>query len=234
MNYRLYPIDGPVPSPLAGCLKEPSPYRFNLEKARRLLEEAGYPGGIDQKTGRRLELTIELGSATANTRQSMELMADMYQKIGIVLKAQYNTWPAFIDKMNRRQAQLFQLGWVADYPDAENFLQLFYSKNESPGPNHANYRSAEFDRLYESIRTLQDTPERTEKYEDMANIIVEDCPWIFMYQPMRFALKHAWIENYLPHDFPYGMGKYHRSNDAARQEWTRSFDEKKLNMSGKE
>lgn len=234
MNYRLHPIEGPVPSPLAGCLKEPSPYRFNLEKARRLLAEAGYPGGIDQKTGRRLELAIELGGASTNARQSMELMADMYQKIGIVLKAQYNTWPAFIDKMNRRQAQLFQLGWVADYPDAENFLQLFYSKNESPGPNHANYRNAEFDRLYESIRTLQDTPERTEKYEAMASIIVEDSPWIFMYQPMSFALRHAWIENYLPHDFPYGMGKYHRSNDAARREWIRSLGGKKLNMSGKE
>ena len=234
MNYRLHPIEGPVPSPLAGCLKEPSPYRFDLEKARRLLAEAGYPGGIDQKTGRRLELAIELGGASTNARQSMELMADMYQKIGIVLKAQYNTWPAFIDKMNRRQAQLFQLGWVADYPDAENFLQLFYSKNESPGPNHANYRNAEFDRLYESIRTLQDTPERTEKYEAMANIIVEDSPWIFMSQPMSFALKHAWIENYLPHDFPYGMGKYHRSNDAARREWIRSLGGKKLNMSGRE
>jgi ABC-type transport system substrate-binding protein len=234
MNYRLHPIAGPVPEPLAGSLKEPSPYRFNLEKARRLLAEAGYPGGIDQKTGRRLELAIELGGASTNARQSMELMADMYQKIGIVLKAQYNTWPAFIDKMNRRQSQLFQLGWVADYPDAENFLQLFYSKNESPGPNHANYRNAEFDRLYESIRTLQDTPGRTEKYEAMAHIIVEDCPWIFMYQPMSFALKHAWIENYLPHDFPYGMGKYHRSNDAARQEWNRSLGGKKLNMSGQE
>jgi len=234
MNYRLHPIGGPVPEPLAGSLKEPSPYRFNLEKARRLLAEAGYPDGIDQQTGRRLELSIELGSAAANTRQSMELMADMYQKIGIVLKASYNTWPAFIEKMNRRQSQLFQLAWVADYPDAENFLQLFYSKNESPGPNHSNYRNAEIDRLYEAIRTLQDSPERTAKYEAMAHIIVEDCPWIFMYQPMSFALKHDWVENYEPHDFPYGMGKYHRANDTARREWKSAQDGNKLNMSGQE
>jgi ABC-type transport system substrate-binding protein len=234
LNYRVYPLQGPVPEPLTGSLKTPSPYRFNLEKAERLLAEAGYPGGIDSTTGRRLELTIELGSATANTRQSMELLADMFQKVGIVLKAQYNTWPAFIEKMNRRQAQLFQLGWVADYPDAENFLQLFYSKNESPGPNHSNYRNARFDALYEQIRTMQDSPERTALYEEMANIIVEDCPWIFMYQPMDFGLVHSWVENYVPHDFPYGMGKYRRVNEAARREWIDRYGDSKMDMSGRE
>ena len=234
MNYRLYPLKGPIPEPLAGSLKTPSPYELNLEKAKALLVEAGYPEGIDSATGRRLELTMELGSATANTRQMMELMADMYQKVGIVLKAQYNTWPAFIEKMNRRQAQMFQLGWVADYPDAENFLQLFYSKNESPGPNHSNYRNAEIDKLYEQIRTLQDTPERTEIYETMAGIIVEDCPWIFLYQPMSYALKQSWLENYVPHDFPYGMGKYRRINNAMRDEWRSSYGEQRLDMTGQD
>ncbi|MEN7973613.1 MAG: ABC transporter substrate-binding protein [Verrucomicrobiota bacterium] len=234
MNYRLHPIGGPVPQPLAGSLTEPSPYAFNLDKARQLLVEAGYSGGKDPKTGKRLVLTMELGSADSNTRQSMELMADMYQKIGIVLKASYNTWPAFIEKMNRRQAQMFRLGWVADYPDAENFLQLFYSKNESPGPNHANYRNAEIDRMYEEIRTMQDTPKRTAIYEKMAGIIIEDCPWIFMYQPMSYALKHSWIENYVSHDFPYGMGKYLRINNSVREAWFESYGETKLDMFLKE
>jgi ABC-type transport system substrate-binding protein len=232
MNNRLYPIGGPVPEPLAGCLKEPSPYAFNLGKARELLIEAGYPEGIDSATGRRLELTMELGSASANARQMMELMADMYQKIGVVLKASYNTWPAFIEKMNRRQAQMFQLGWVADYPDAENFMQLFYSKNESPGPNHANYRNAEIDRMYEQIRTMLDSPERTAIYEKMAGIIVEDCPWIFLYQPMDFGLIHSWVENYVSHAFPYGMGKYRRLNPEIYRQWVESYGDEKLDMKG--
>ncbi|MDF7798210.1 ABC transporter substrate-binding protein [Pontiellaceae bacterium B1224] len=234
MNYRLHPLGGPIPQPLAGSLKKPSPYAFNLEKAKQLLVEAGYPEGIDPETGKRLELAIELGSADSNTRQRMELMADMYQKIGIVLKASYNTWPAFIEKMNRRQGQMFQLGWVADYPDAENFLQLFYSKNESPGPNHSNYRNAEIDKMYEQIRTMQDTPERTAIYEEMAEIIVEDSPWIYLFQPMSYALKHSWLENYIPHDFPYGMGKYRRVNTETREHWFDSYDDTKLDMTGRE
>jgi ABC-type transport system substrate-binding protein len=234
MNNRLYPIGGPIPQPLAGSLDEPSPYSFNLAKARQLLVEAGYPEGIDPATGRRLELTMELGGAEANTRQMMELMADMYRKIGIVLKASYNTWPSFIEKMNRRQAQLFQLGWVADYPDAEKFLQLFYSKNESPGPNHANYRNEPFDRMYEKIRIMQDSPERTELYKQMAEIVIEDCPWIFLYQPMDFGLTHSWVENYVSHAFPYGMGKYRRINPAVREAWFKKYGESKLNITGRD
>ncbi|VGO14600.1 Periplasmic oligopeptide-binding protein [Pontiella desulfatans] len=234
MNNRLYPLNGPIPTPLAGNLTEPSPYLFNLEKAAKLLAEAGYPEGIDSKTGRRLELVIELGSADTNTRQSMELMADMYQKIGVVLKTNYNTWPAFIEKLNRRQAQLFRLAWVADYPDAENFLALFYSKNASPGPNHANYRNAEIDRMYEQIRVMPDSPERTAIYEKMAKIIVEEAPWVFQYQPMSFAVKHSWIENYVSHDYPYGMGRFRRVNTATRSEWMKSYGKDKLDMAGQE
>jgi ABC-type transport system substrate-binding protein len=234
MNYRLHPIGGPIPQPLAGSLDKPSPYAFNLEKAKRLLNEAGYPDGIDPKTGKRLVITMELGSADSNTRQSMELMADMYQKIGIVMKASYNTWPSFIEKMNRRQAQMFRLGWVADYPDAENFLQLFYSKNESPGPNHANYRNAEFDLLYEKIRVMQDTPERTALYIQMADIVIEDSPWIFLFQPMSYALKHSWFENYCSHDFPYGMGVYRRVNNEVKQQWLNSYGDTKLDLRGQD
>ena len=210
MNYRLHPINGPIPQPLNGSLSEPSPYVFNVVRARELMVEAGYPEGIDANTGERLELVIEMGSATGNTRQMMELMSDMFRRIGVNLKVSYNTWPAFIEKMNRRQAQLFQLGWVADYPDAENFLQLFYSKNESPGPNHANYKNEEFDRLYEMIQTMPDTEERTKWVDQMVEIVVEDAPWIFLYQPMSFGLIQDWVKNYTPHAFPYGMGKYRR------------------------
>lgn len=233
-NYRIFPMQSPVPSQLDGSLKEPSPFRFNLEKAKGLLAEAGYVDGKDPKTGRRLELTIELGSADSNTRQSIALLADMFDEIGVMLKPSYNTWPAFIGKMNRRQAQMFRLGWVADYPDAENFLQLFYSKNESPGPNHANYRNPKFDVLYEKVRGMLDSPERTKLYEEMSEMVVEDCPWIFLYQPMSFALKHSWLENYVSHDFPYGMGKYRRLDPTVRADWRTKYSKQRMNISGGE
>lgn len=222
-NGRITPVYGPVPNPLAGFKPEPTAYSYDLEKAKTLLAEAGYPDGIDPETGRRLELTLELGSAAGDTRQTIDLLIDMYDQIGIVLKASYNNWPTFLDKMDRRQGQLFQLGWVADYPDPENFLQLFYSDNVSPGPNHSNYVNPEFDKLYDRMRTLLPGDEKDSLCEQMADLIVDDCPWIFMHQPMSYALVHDWLKNYKPHDFPYGMVKYRRSDNALWNEWKAKY-----------
>jgi ABC-type transport system substrate-binding protein len=221
-NGRVAPVYGPLPDPLAGFKPEPTTYSFNLEKAKQLLAEAGYPEGIDSVTGRRLEVTLELGGATPDIRQVVDLMAGMFDKIGIVLKASYNNWPAFLDKMDRRQGQLFQLGWVADYPDPENFLQLFCGANASPGPNHSNYVNPEFDKLYDQLRTLLPGPEKDRLCEQMADIIIDDCPWIYMYQPMEFAVLHDWLKNFSLHDFPYTMVKYRRIDNAAWENWKRA------------
>ena len=222
-NGRITPVYGPVPDPLAGFKPEPTAYSYNLEKAKQLLAEAGYPDGIDPETGRRLELTLELGSAAGDTRQRIDLLVDMFEKAGIVLRASYNNWPTFLDKMDRRQAQLFQLGWVADYPDPENFLQLFHSDNVSPGPNHANYANPEFDKLYEKMRVMLPGKEKDRLCEQMADIVIEDCPWIFMHQPMSYALIHNWLKNYKSHDFPYGMVKYRRADNELWDEWKAEY-----------
>ena len=227
MNNRLYPIYGPIPEPLSGFKKDRSPYCHNIEKAKQLLIEAGYPNGIDPNTGKRLKLTIEIGSnGVGDTKQMLDLMCDMFDKIGINLQPSYNTWPSFIEKLNRRQAQLYQLGWVADYPDPENFLQLFYSKNESPGPNHSNYANLEFDLLYDKIKIMHDTPERTIILNKMSDIIIDDSPWIFLYQPLNFSLIHEWVKNYEYHAFPYGMGKYRKINPEIKKAWMDSHKSK--------
>jgi len=223
-NQRVIRPRGPIPEGVAGYSDQPPRFPFDLQRARRLMEEAGYPEGIDPRTGRRLKLTLELGSAESpEIRQQAELFADFMDAIGIVIELSYNNWPTFLDKMDRRQAQMFSLGWVADYPDAENFLQLFYGPNSSPGPNHANYQNDAFDALYEKVRVMHHSPERTRLYRRMAEIVVEDCSWIFTSQVLSFGLHHSWIQNYKPHDFPYGMVKYYKVDVAKRQAWNRRF-----------
>lgn len=209
---------GPIPPGVAGYRDMESPFAFNLEKAKQLLAEAGYPGGVDPKTGESLELEISIGTApTSEMRQSVELFSSHMDKIGITIKSDYSNWPTFLDKLDRRQVQLYRLGWIADYPDAENFLQLFYGPNSSPGPNHSNYSNPEFDVLYEKVRVMQDSPARTKLYQDMAALVIEDCPWIFLHMPLSTVLTHDFVGNYKPHDFPYGMVKYRTIDQVKRK-----------------
>ena len=213
-NGRVRRALGPIPSALPGYEPDHMPFPFDLERARRLLAEAGYPEGRDPATGRRLELTLELGRADdQELRQSAELLTAFLARIGIVLRLNFNNGPAFYDKLERRQAQLFYLSWIGDYPDAENFLQCFFGPNASPGSNRANYRNAEFDRLFEMARVLEDSPERTELYRRMARIVIADCPWLFMSEPMIYTLHHDRVANRKPHLFSYGMEKYYRLRD---------------------
>ena len=204
------PSTGPVPPNVAGRLEEPFKYAFDLGKAKALLAEAGYPGGIDPSTGRRLQLTLELGQTDQETRESAELTAAFFDKLGIVLAPSFNNWPAFLQKVRNKEAQMFQIGWIADYPDAENFLQLFYGPNASPSCNRVNYANPAFDALYDAaVRTLDDET-RFGLYRDMQAIIREDCPWVFLYHRRETLLLHDRIRNFQPHDFPYGMEKHYR------------------------
>lgn len=202
---RIAEAGGPVPPAVAGALPaETFAYRFDLEKAKRLMVEAGYPGGIDPKTGRRLVLTLSIGRASQDSRESGELMASFYERIGVKLEFRFHTWDAFLKAVNEKRVQLYRMGWVGDYPDAENFLQLFHSRNVSPGPNHSNYVSAEFDREYDAAMEEVSEEARLGRWRRCQEILREDCPWIFTNFSKASALVHARVGGYVAGDFPYG------------------------------
>ena len=199
MNGRVVPTDGPVPPGIEGRLETPFAYSYDAEKAKRALAEAGYAGGMDPATGRRLHLEISIGRATQDAREMAELMAAFYARVGIELEARYMTWDAFLTAVNEGRTQMFNLGWISDYPDPENFLQLFHSRNLSPGANHGSYVNPDFDRAFDAL-----------DWKKAQEIIREDCPWIFLHSPKVHSLVWNRVENYSPTDFPYGIEKHLR------------------------
>ena len=199
LNHRIMPSDGPLPPSIDGRLETPFAYAYNPEKAKKLLAEAGYPGGINPATGRRLHLEITYGRATQDAREMAELMASFYDRVGIELEAKYMTWDAFLTAVNEGRTQMFNLGWIGDYPDPENFLQLFHSKNVSPGANHGCYVNPQFDRAYDMM-----------DWRRAQEIVREDCPWIFLYSPKTYCLIWDRVENFRPSDFAYGIEKHLR------------------------
>lgn len=213
-NGRVIRSDGPVPPGTAGRLEGAFPYAYDLDRARRLLREAGYPEGVDPKTGRRLELTLDLGRTSQDMRETTELLVAFWARAGIALKPQFHNWPTFLRRVSNRQSQLFRLGWTGDYPDAENFLKIFVSANASPGPNRANYASPAFDRAYEAACAAADEGERSRRWAEAQARVREDCPWVFLHFQKAYSLCGPRVRDYRPSDFPYGTEKYLRAAPA--------------------
>lgn len=205
---RTVQADGPVPPGVDGKLSAPFKYAFDLDLARRLMKEAGYADGIDPQTGRRLVLTLSFGRASTGSREMGELLASFYEKIGVKLELSFQTWDAFLKAVNEGRVQIYNMGWVGDYPDAENFLQLFYSKNVSPGPNHSYYVNAEYDREYDAAMSASSSEERNRHWAACQEMIREDCPWIFSHFGKANSLVRPRVGNYVPSDFPYGQEAY--------------------------
>jgi ABC-type transport system substrate-binding protein len=212
-NGRAISAQGPIPPGMNGydpALK--NPYKvFNVAKAKELLKKAGYPDG------KGLPPLEFLSLADTNTRQMTEYFQKSLEAIGIKLKVQTYSWPEFQASIKNKKGQLWGYAWQGDYPDAENFLQMFYGKNISPGANDSNYVNPEYDRLYEKALTLPDSPARTALYKKMAAIVMEDTPWVFGLHRLNYTLKYKWVKDYRYHEFPYGMSKYYRIDTALRK-----------------
>lgn len=208
----------PVPPGVPGRLETPFAYSHNEAKAVELLEKAGYNVStdpatgrrqtIDPATGRRLSLTYTLGRAAQQDREEAEFLKSFYDKVGIDLELKFMTWTSFLQAVDEGRVQLFRMGWAGDYPDAENFMQIFLRKNLPPGPNHTAYSNPAFDEIYDKALLARTPAEREALWLAAQEIIREDCPWVFLYHPKRFSLVSPQLENYLPGDFSYGMEKY--------------------------
>ncbi|MBL8459451.1 MAG: ABC transporter substrate-binding protein, partial [Zoogloea sp.] len=125
------------------------PRRKSVEEARRLLSEAGYPGGRDAKTGEPLVVNLDTTGSGMGDKSTVDWLSKQFRKLDVQLVVRATDYNRFQDKIRKGNAQLFYWGWNADYPDPENFLFLLYGaqgKVKSQGENAANYENAEYDR----------------------------------------------------------------------------------------
>ena len=218
----LIPAAGPVPQGVAGFVPAEKAETPDESEVRKLFEEAGFPDGMDPVTGEPLQFTFDQAGSTANHRQMGELAAADWAKYGVQISSQLNSRPRFSDKLRRGKFQLFRYSWIGDYPDAANFLQLFYSGNIG-SCNYCGFADAEFDRLYEKALTMKDCPERTELYLKMVQILDRQCVWIYEGFPVSGVLRYNWLQNSVPHDFGFTRWKYLSVDVRERSGRRRSF-----------
>ncbi|MGB5473005.1 MAG: ABC transporter substrate-binding protein [Gammaproteobacteria bacterium] len=204
------------------------PRRKPIEVARRLLAEAGYPEGRDINTGKPLVLNFDTASTGPDAKARLDWLAKQFAKLNLQLVIRGTDYNRFQDKMLKGTAQIFQWGWNADYPDPENFLFLLYGPNSKVGlngENAANYNNAEFDRLFDQVKNMDNTPQRAELITRMMDIARHDVPWVWGYFPKQFSLHHAWYKNAKPNLMANNSMKYRRIDPALRArmqaEWNR-------------
>jgi ABC-type transport system substrate-binding protein len=203
--------------------------RRPIEDARRLMSEAGYPDGRDAQSGRPLVINYDYYALpTPERKAEIDWMVRQFAKLGIQLEVRATDNNQFQDKVRNGKHQVFWLGWLADYPDAENFLFLLYGPNgktRSDGENTANYESARFDQLFTRLRLLDDGPEKQQVIDEMVQIVQQDAPWSFGYFPWASSASQRWLHNTRPTTLIRDPGRYMRLDVAdrvqAQAEWNR-------------
>ncbi len=205
------------------------PVRRSIEEARQLLADAGYPNGRDAVTGRPLVLNYDFQRAvTPEIKTENDWMVRQFAKIGVQLEVRATDFNQFQDKTLKGKHQIFWAGWLADYPDAENFLFLLYgpnAKSKTNGENIANYENPEYDKLYRELQTLDDGPKKQEVIDKMVAMVQQDAPWSFGYFPWGGLAFQQWVHNGKPSILIRDMAKYYRVDPAVRvakqAEWNR-------------
>lgn len=169
--------------------KEVVGYSYNPEKAKKLLAEAGFPEGKNMP-----EIVL---SATTTTRNLIEFIQGELGKIGIKSRVEITQRASLRELIAKNGVNFFRGTWIADYPDGENYLSVFYSKNKIPfGPNYTGFNNKEFDALFEKSYTAINDEERFKLYRQMDNIVMSEAPVVVLYYDKLVNLYQNNISGY--------------------------------------
>ncbi|MCA9319201.1 MAG: hypothetical protein KDB53_00630 [Planctomycetes bacterium] len=188
------PANHPVPPSIPMALPKPSPDwsygKADLEQARRLLAEAGYPEGEGLP-----EFVLDSPGDNRLSKLESAYLKKAWSKIGVKIQERLNG--DFADFQTRSRNGLLEISinyWFADYPDAENFWVMLSSSAvprpdaTTDTPNIGFYDNPDFDRLWERSGRLAPGPERGKIYATMIDLVQEDCPWLFLAHQEKISL----------------------------------------------
>lgn len=164
-------------------------YEYNPSKTAALLAEAGFPGGIGLP-----EIRLSTIPVYANLAA---FIASELEQSGIKVKIETSTKSVLLDLTAHSKAQFFRGSWIADYPDAENFLGVFYGKNPAP-PNYTRFRNEAFDALYEKASGEMNDSVRYGYYRKMDQLIMDEAPVVPLWYDMALHLVQPDVSHFRP------------------------------------
>jgi peptide/nickel transport system substrate-binding protein/oligopeptide transport system substrate-binding protein len=182
-----YPANGILPPSMPGYNPDLKGYTYDPEKAKQLLEEAGYKDGF--------ETTLQVNQNVRHKAIAEAVQAQVAE-LGIKLNIHIVDWGVHLDTVDRGEPEMFRMGWTVDYLDPDNFLYVnLHSGNFGAKGNHSYYSNLEADKLMEEGRVETDTDKRMEIYKKVEQIVVEDAPWIFLFYYYNNIATQKWVHN---------------------------------------
>jgi peptide/nickel transport system substrate-binding protein len=176
---------GFIPKGMPGYSETFEGYVYKPDLSRKLLAEAGYPDGKGLP-----EITL---TTTTDYLDLCEFIQHELTQFGIHLKIEVSDGATFRSIVANSKLQFFRSSWIADYPDAENYLSLFYSPNQSPhGSNYTHFQNTTFDRLYQQAVIEPDDKKRMQLYQEMNQIVLSEAPIVPLFYDIavRFSQKN--------------------------------------------
>lgn len=181
------PTDGILPPGMPGYNENLKGLKYDVARAKELLAQSKYAGKMP-------EVTVYVTGAGGSPARAVTAIQEMWkQNLGVQVQIQQMEWATYLNDLKRRRFQAFGItsGWIADYADPQNFLDiLFHSKSFE---NHTNYANPELDKILEEARVERDNAKRLKLYQQAEQIIVNDAPVI----PLHNTKEHWLVKPYI-------------------------------------
>ena len=187
------PAKGILPPGFPAYSPDLKGYEYNPEKARQLLRESTY--GEDMENFPLIILTVS-GGFGASVGLDLEVITESWrEELGIAVEFQQTEFATYLQDLHKRRFQMFEISWIADYPDPENFLDLlFHSESNN---NHTQYANTQVDELLVRARTETDLETRYDLYRQAEELVVAEAPWIPLWHSgEQYVLVKPRVKNY--------------------------------------
>ena len=161
---------------------------YDPVRARQLLASSKYAPAMPQVV---LAVSGTSGHMDSVTRAILSMIES---NLGITVTVEQVEWSYFLRDMNERRYQIYSAGWIGDYPDSQNFLDVLFHSQSSQ--NHMGYHNREADQLLEQARVEQDPAKRTTLYHQAERIIVNEAPWIPLTHGIQYTLVKPYVKGF--------------------------------------
>ena len=177
LDGRVSPARGVIPPGFPSYTENLRSYSYNPDLARELLQQSNYAADLEAGDFPRITLSIS-GSFGAAIPSYLEVMLEQWRgELGIEVDIQQTEWATFLQDVNDSKYQMFALGWIADYPDPENFLDILFRTGSEN--NNTSYSNSEVDRLLTEASVERDRERRFQLYNQVEQLILDDAPWVW-------------------------------------------------------